>query len=388
MPPSNHSMLGASSSHRWLECTPSAAWERQFPDSTSEAAAEGTLAHAIAEARLTDALDGRKPETPAMLAGGPLYKRSMDDYVDVYVDYIMGIYTEASTAGLNPEVLLEQRLDYSRWVPGGFGTGDCVMIAGHKLHVFDFKFGKGVPVDAVGNPQLRLYALGAWDAYAMLYDITDVSVHIIQPRLDMLTSEELTLQELLDWADNYVAPRARLAAEGRGEFNAGEWCRFCRAKAVCRTYADSMIRINQIRFDSDRERKANELTPAEISEILSKVDGLSKWANAIKEYALTQATTNEAHFPGYKLVLGRSNRRISDEDAAMQAIINAGYSPWECTKLVGIGELEEILGKERFESILGGLVVKPEGKPTLAKATDKRPEYNPLNDIFSPLADE
>lgn len=390
MPPTKHSMLGASKAAQWLGCPPSVLWEQQFPEPpSSEAAEEGTLAHAIAEEHLRRILAGKKVATSKKLKEDPLYRPVMEEHVATYTDYIMEELTAARAEDAAAVLVIEERIDFSAYVPDGFGTADCIMIAGDHLQVFDFKYGKGVPVEAYGNPQLRLYGVGALLAYNVLYDIRKVTMHIIQPRLDSITSETLTADELMEWAEKQVAPKAALAAKGEGEHTPGEHCRWCRCKNVCRAYAQEQLRLAKLQFDEPDhvERGPYELSPEEIAEILSGVDSLTRWAKGIKEWALEQAVHNGASFPGYKVVLGRSNRIIANEAAALEALDAAGFTPDRVTKLKGLGDLEDVVGVKKLAELLGDLIVKPSGKPVLAPDTDKRPAYNSAKSIFEPIED-
>ncbi len=376
MPPIKHAMLGASGAHRWLNCTPSAKWESTFPESpSSEAAEEGTLAHAIAEEHLTRLLAGKKVATSAKLKKHPLYKPAMEEHVDVYTDYVLEHYNEAKAATKDALLLLEERVDYTRYVPEGFGTSDAVLIADGMLEIFDLKYGKGVPVEAENNPQTRLYALGALESYLPLYDITRVRMHIIQPRLDSITSEEMAVQDLLAWGNDYVAPRAALASAGKGEHVPGEHCRWCKCKHVCRAFAEQQLDIARMRFTTSEpieERKPEALSMEEIADILSRVDELTRWAKSVKDWALDQAVNHSVVFPGWKIVEGRSNRVITDESAAIDLLDRAGFTTDRVTKLRGLTELEEIVGKKTLPKLLGELIIKPAGKPVLAKESDKR----------------
>lgn len=379
MPPIKHALLGASKAHQWINCPPSARWEQSFPEEgNSEAAAEGTLAHAVAEEHLRRILAGKKPVTSKKLKDDPLYKPVMEEYVDVYTTYIMETFEEACDKTPDALLLLEERVDFSAWVPEGFGTADCILIDDGHMHIFDLKYGKGVPVDAVGNPQIRLYALGAIDAYEALYDIQDVTMHIIQPRLDSITSETMGKYALLEWANEVAAPAAKLADEGKGHHHAGEHCRWCRCRHVCRAYAEDKLRIVALRFKEPEheERFPDELSREEIAEILLGVDELTRWAKQIKDWALDQAVNHGASFPGFKVVEGRSNRTITDEAKALNLLNAAGFTAGAVTKLKGIGDLEEIVGKKRLGEMLSSLIVKPAGKPVLAKENDKRPAIN------------
>lgn len=378
MPPEAHALLGASKAHQWINCPPSARWEQKFVEPpSSEAAAEGTLAHAIAEEHLRRILDGKKIATSAKFKRDPLYKPAMEEYISTYADYVIAEYTRAKQTTKDALLLLEERVDFSEFVPGGFGTADCILIADTTMHVFDLKYGKGVPVDAVGNPQIRLYALGAMVAYDMLYDIQHVTMHIVQPRLDSITSETMDAQALWDWGNEVVRPAANLADAGLGEFKAGDHCRWCLCKNACRTYADMRLKIAQYRFtDEGEERRANELSKDEIVHILDIIDDLTRWGKSIKEWAQDQAINHGETFPGWKVVEGRANRVITDESVALKILDAAGFTADTVTKLRGITELEEIVGKKKLAELLDDVLIKPQGKPVLVPDSDKRPPIN------------
>ena len=369
MPANGHALLSASSAHRWLECPPSVKLTADIPDTAGEAAAEGTLAHSIVEERLDSIIEkGIWPKKAgAKLRMDERYRPVMEEHADTMVGYVMEIFDRLAEEGCDPVLMSEQRLDFSRWVPDGFGTGDALIVADGVIHVIDYKYGKGVPVYAEDNPQLRLYALGAYEAYDALYDIQTVVTHIVQPRLDSLTSEELTAAELLKWADEYVAPRAQLAMNGDGEMHPGEWCRFCKVRATCRARAEQQLALAQYEFKSPLV-----LTPEEIGDILGRVDELAKWAKSVKDYALQAAVSNGETFPGWKLVRGRANRKLTDEGEVAELLLEQGFQPHQIYSLKGLTDLEEVVGKKQLADLLGDRIIKPEGRPTLAPETDKR----------------
>lgn len=369
MPANGHALLSASSAHRWLECPISVRMTADLPDTAGEAAAEGTLAHSIVEERLDSIIaNGKWPKkASAKLRMDERYRPVMEEHADTMVGYVMEIHDQLAEAGSDPILMSEQRLDFSRWVPDGYGTGDALVIADGVIHVIDYKYGKGVPVYAESNPQLRLYALGAYEAYDPLYDIREVHTHIVQPRLDSQTTEVLTAEELLRWADEYVAPRAQMALNGDGEPNPGEWCRFCKVRATCRARAEQHLALMRYEFQSPLE-----MTPEEIGDILGRVDELCKWAKSVKDYALMTAVSNGKTFPGWKLVRGRANRKLTDESEVAEILLKTGFRPEQIYSLKGLTDLEEVVGKNALSALLGDLIVKPEGRPTLAPESDRR----------------
>ena len=368
MSPSKHALLGASSAHRWLACTPSAVLETKFPDTTSEAAAEGTLAHAIVETKLGRLIKGKaRGKALKSQREDSLYTPAMEEHADAYVDFIEELFAEARARSPDAILCSEMRVDFSEWVPDGFGTTDTTIIADDMLTVIDFKFGKGHAVDAVNNPQLRLYALGAYGEFGALYDIRNVRTYIVQPRKDSITSEDLTVDELIRWADEYVRPRAELAAKGEGPKNPGdEQCLFCRAKYVCTARISSLM--DAMRYEY---RSPDLLTPEEIAAVIPKAEALAAWARGVKEYALAHALEGE-EYPGFKLVQGRSNRKIIDEAEALTRLMQAGCEPDKVVRLKSITDLESYLSKDTLAKVLDGLIIKPEGKPTLVPDSDKR----------------
>ena len=369
MPANGHALLSASSAHRWLECPPSVKLTADIPDTAGEAAAEGTLAHSIVEERLDSIIEkGKWPKkASAKLRMDERYRPVMEEHADTMVGYVMEIYDRLADEGRDPMLMSEQRLDFSRWVPDGFGTGDALVVADGVIHVIDYKYGKGVPVFAEGNPQLRLYALGAYEAYDALYDIHEVHTHIVQPRLDSLTSETLTAEELLKWADGYVAPRAQLAISGSGDMHPGEWCRFCKVRATCRARAEQQLSLARYEFQSPLL-----LTPEEIGDILGRVDEMTKWGKSVKDYALQASVSNNETFPGWKLVRGRANRKLTDEEEVAEILLEQGFQPSQIFSLKGLTDLEEVVGKKQLADLLGDRIIKPEGRPTLAPETDRR----------------
>jgi len=363
MPPKSHAILSASSSHRWLNCNPSARLEQEFEDQETEAAAEGTAAHALCEHKLRKALKLRSKKPVSQYDCD-----EMDDYTDGYVQFVMEQLAQAKLTCPDPQVLIEQRLDFSCYVPDGFGTGDCLIIASPRLHVIDFKYGLGVLVDAYQNPQMMLYALGALRIFDCLYDITEVSMSIYQPRRENVSTWTISVDELMDWAENTLRPKADLAYKGEGEYSPGSWCQFCKAAVKCRARAEEKLDLARFEF-----AQPPLLSDAEIEEILGKLDDLTKWANEIMAYAQDAAINHGKEWAGYKLVESRTNRKYTDEDAVIRAAASAGYRDIYKKTLISITEMEKLMGKQTFKEILGGLVAKPIGKPTLVPASDKRP---------------
>lgn len=375
--PNKHALLGPSGAHRWMRCPPSAKWEATLPDSGSRDAEEGTLAHSICEAKLHLLLTGDREayaKELVPLQENLMYSSSMDGYTDLYVEAVKKIMDEYRLAGSEPHLYPEVQLDLSRWIPDGFGTSDAIIVGDDVLTVIDFKYGKGVPVSAENNPQMRCYALGAYNEFEAIEDFSKVRMVIIQPRLDSIDEETLPLDELLLWGEKVLKPAAELASKGQGQFTPGtEQCRFCKGRFLCRFNA--AYHLSQ--YELDRKLgEPNELTQLEIGGILEFCDSLTRWANGMKEYAEEQALKGEK-IPGWKLVAGRSNRKITDEAKAADLLFAAECTSDQIYDLKGISALEKNVGKAKLAGILGDLIVKPEGKPTLVKESDKRKELKP-----------
>lgn len=368
-----HATLSPSSAHIWLNCPPAARLAEQFEDAGSIYAQQGTDAHALCEYKLLKALGHECNDPTEELQ---YYDAEMEQCAEDYATFIMETLAEAKEVCPDPTVMVEQRLDFSGYVPEGFGHGDCLVIADNSMHVVDFKYGMGVLVAAEHNPQMMCYAIGALELLDSLYDFDTVSMTIFQPRRQNVSTYTIKKAELLDWAENTLKPVAKLAFDGKGEFVAGEHCKFCKAKAVCRKRAE----YNQEMARYDFKKPAC-LENAEIVEILGRLDMLVSWADDVKAYALQEAL-NGTHYEGYKVVEGRSNRKYTDEDAVAAAVIASGADPYE-KKLRMITDMTKLLGTKRFSEILGKLVYKPNGKPVLVKETDERPEYNTAKSDFT-----
>ena len=363
MPPNTHAILSASSSHRWLNCNPSARLEQEFADRETDAAAEGTAAHALCEHKLRRALKMRSKKPIS-----PYDCDEMDACTDAYVEFVMEALAEAKQECKDPLVLIEQKLDFSCYVPDGYGTGDCLIVADKLLHIIDFKYGQGVLVDAEQNPQMMLYALGALRLFDSLYDITEVSMSIFQPRRENVSTWTISVDDLLDWAENTLKPKAELAFKGEGEYTPGSWCQFCKAAVKCRARAEAKLQLARYEFAMPPL-----LSDEEIEDILLKLDDLTKWANEITAYAQDAAVNHGKVWRGFKLVESRTNRRYTDEEAVAQAANAAGYHDIYKKSLIPITEMERLMGKRTFAEVIGSLVEKPKGRPTLVPASDKRP---------------
>lgn len=364
-----HAILSASGSHRWLKCTPSARLELEFDDTSGEAAAEGTAAHELSEYKLRNALN-RECEKPSSV----YHSDEMEFHTDGYVQYILEVIEEVKQKTKDPLILIEQRLDFSNYVPEGFGTGDCVIVGNDVVHVIDFKYGQGVLVEAETNPQMMLYALGALNLFDGIYDIEQVCMTIYQPRRENLSVFTIAKEELLDWANNVLQPKAELAFAGKGEYVAGDWCRFCRASVKCRARAEANLKVAKYEF-----KKPPLLTDEEIADILTSIADLTKWTNEITSYATSAAVNHGKEWPGFKVVEGRSIRKYTNEKDVEEAAIKAGYEDIYKKSILTITNMEKLMGKSKFNEILGQFVMKPKGKPTLVPLSDKRPEIKNIS---------
>jgi hypothetical protein len=364
-----HAVLSASSSHRWTKCTPAARLELEFDDNESSAAAEGTAAHALAEHKLRKALKMRSKKPIS-----PFDCDEMDEYTDAYVDFVLEQLELANQTCSDPLVLIEQHLDFSKYVPDGFGTGDCVLISDKALHIIDLKYGMGILVNAERNSQMMLYSLGALEIYDSLYDIDEVSMTVFQPRRDNVSTWTIPVDELRDWAENELKLKAELAFKGEGEYCPGDWCTFCRAAVKCRARAEEKLKLAQSEF-----RLPPLLSDAEIEDVLGKLNDITKWANDLLAYATDAAVNHGKQWSGYKVVAGRSVRKFKDEDDVAEAAKANGYKDIYRQSLITLTEFEKLMGKAKFNEVLGDLVYKPPGKPTLVPVSDKRPAINVSN---------
>ena len=366
-----HAVLSASSSHRWTKCTPAARLELEFDDNESSAAAEGTAAHALAEHKLRKALKMRSKKPISYFDCD-----EMDENTDAFVNFVLEHLELAKQSCSDPLVLIEQRLDFSKYVPDGFGTGDCIIISDKTLHITDLKYGMGILVNAEHNSQMMLYSLGALEIYDSLYDIEEISMTIFQPRRENVSTWTLTVDELRDWAENELKPKAELAFNGEGEYCPGDWCTFCRAAVKCRARAEEKLKLAQSEF-----RLPPLLSDAEIEDVLGKLNDITKWANDLLAYATDAAVNHGKQWSGYKVVAGRSIRKFKDEDAVAEASKANGYKDIYRQSLITLTEFEKLMGKAKFNEVLGDLIYKPPGKPTLVPVSDKRPAINVSNAI-------
>lgn len=366
---SRHAILSASGSHRWLNCTPSARLELEFENTTSEAAREGTAAHALCEHKLKKFLKKRSKRPVS-----DYNSDEMEECTDAYAEFAMEQYEEAKKSCKDPVILIEQKLDFSCYVPEGFGTGDCIIISDDKLHIIDFKYGQGILVEAEHNPQMMLYALGALEIYDALYDIKEISMTIFQPRRENVSTWTISNEELKTWAEEELKPKAQMAYEGNGEYLPGEWCTFCKAAVKCGARAEEKMKLARMEF-----KMPPLLTDAEIEEVLTVLPDLTKWANEITAYATEAAIHHGKEWNGFKVVEGRSNRKYRDEQLVAEAAKEHGYTDIYRQSLIPMTEMQKLMGKSAFEEILGDLIYKPPGKPTLVPNTDKRPAMNVTN---------
>lgn len=364
-----HAVLSASGSHRWLNCTPSARLELEFENTTSEAAREGTAAHALCEHKLKKFLKKRSKRPVS-----DYNSDEMEECTDAYAEFVMEQYEEAKKSCKDPVILIEQKLDFSCYVPEGFGTGDCIIISDDKLHIIDFKYGQGIFVEAEHNPQMMLYALGTLEIYDALYDIKEVSMTIFQPRRENVSTWTIPIEELKVWAEEELKPKAQMAYDGDGEYLPGEWCTFCKVSVKCRARAEEKMKLARLEF-----KMPPLLTDAEIEEVLDVLPDLTKWANEITAYATEAAIHHGKEWNGFKVVEGRSNRKYRDELLVAEAAREHGYTDIYRQTLIPMTEMQKLMGKSAFEEILGDLIYKPPGKPILVPNTDKRPAMNVTN---------
>lgn len=381
-----HALLGASKASQWINCPPSARVQESIPDTRSEYADEGTTAHELAEVKLRRRLTPcnskqRKAldEQLKKIQASSYYGAEMESAVQEYVEIVEEKYMEAKARSSDAMILLEERLDFTEWVPDGYGTGDVVLIADAVLEIIDLKYGKGVPVSAFENPQIRLYGLGAWSDQNYLYDIKEIRMTIVQPRLDSVSTDTISAEDLITWAENIVKPAAALAFAGEGEYKAGDHCRWCKVKGNCRARAEANMKALKHEF-KDPALMDNE----EIGSILFIAQQLKTWAKDVEDYAFEQAKSGNK-ISQWKLVEGRSNRTITDKKAA-QATLAENFKPHQYLKpdeLLGITGLEKEIGKKNLADLLGDLIVKPPGKPVHVPETDKRPEMNSVENDFA-----
>lgn len=381
-----HALLSASGSHRWMNCTPSARLEDGVAETgTSTFAQEGTFAHELAEICLLTykeelTLEQFKEQRAALAQKIDKYNKSngtnfdidsIEEYVDKYVENVCDDYETCLLKDPHAQLLVEMPFDLTDVVPDGFGTNDAIVIAEGEMHVHDLKFGRGVRVEAENNPQLMLYAYGAFTGFDSFYDIQRITLHIGQPRLDSFPSWELSADDLKNWIEQEVRPKAKLAFAGEGKFSAGDWCHFCKVKARCRHLAEANLSLAKHEF-SDPPL----LTDDEVADILQKIPQFENWTSSVRQYAYEQAVTYDKKWPSFKLVEAKTNRKFSDEQAVSDALSLEGFEEDKIysKKLKGLGAIEKLVGKDRFAPLLGSFVVKPEGQPTLVPESDKRPE--------------
>ena len=370
-----HALLSASGSERWLNCPPSARLEQKFPQETSSFAEEGTFAHALSEQQLAAYIKTPKKPLPAELMRYD--NQDLRDAVSIYVEQAKDRIDEARSRSPDALILLERRLDLSKWIPQGFGTGDLITVSDGVLTVDDLKFGKGIRVTADNNSQLRLYGAGALNMCSPIFEIQIVRLTIVQPRLNHTSTEEISAAALLDWADREVTPKAALAWQGKGDFFAGEHCRFCKARVRCSARAQANLDLARLEFE-----RPEIMSDESIAHVITKAADLRRWANDIEGYALSKALQGRK-WPGLKLVEGKSKRKFVDPEAVACTLSDAGVDSdviWD-RNLHSPTAIERSIGKKRFAELLGQHPIKTGSNPTLVPAADKRPEITPTADF-------
>lgn len=376
-----HALLSPSAAHRWINCTAAPRLEADVEDKGSEFAAEGTLAHAYCAQKLKAFLglptDGEAKEIAEL--NDRYHTGEMDEYTDTYKTIVLEKFDAARAKTKDALLLIETRLDFSEYVPDAFGTADAIIIADGTMEVIDFKYGKGVKVSAEDNPQMKIYALGAYEKFSFEYKIDRVRMTIIQPRIENFSEWELSVSELMAWTDSVLTPKAQQAYKGDGPQVPGDWCQFCKVKSNCRALTQKCIEAAKNHPDPKL------ISPDELAaDVLPMLATVKTWLAGVEDYALQQALSG-VQLAGWKVVEGRSVRKITDQDGAALALNKAGYKTTEIYKpqeLRTITDLEKLTGKKQFAAICGDFIEKPQGKPTLAPESDKRPAIDPLADDF------
>jgi len=372
----SHAILSPSSSGRWLVCTRSAQLEAKEPYSSSVYADEGTLAHRLCELlvkyKIGKMLNKDFKKHLKEIEAHELYTGEMYDYCDGFAVFVLEKFN--SLAGAH--IFTEDKVDLTRWIPQGFGTVDIRIIGGKTLFIIDFKYGKGVPVFAEDNSQLKVYGLGAVEEMSHLFNIDTVEMIIYQPRIGSVTSHTMKTIDLLEWAETVLVPGAKAAYEGAGEFVPGAHCGFCRVRHKCKALAAKNLEAAKEAF-----KEPAFLSPDEVADIVKREKAFTDWISAVSDYALEQAVNHGVEWPGMKLVEGRSVRKYADDEQAASALIKAGLNPTKIynLKLKGITEMTKLLGKTDFEKVLGEHLIKPVGKPVLVDETDKRPAFSSVD---------
>lgn len=368
-----HALLSASGASRWLNCSPSARLEEKFPNKSSVFSEEGTLAHEISEVKIRQFIgeisDNVAAKELKKLRKDKLYYDGMDNDVDIYVDYVKETYLAIKSQYPEAILLVERRLDFSHLVEKGFGTGDILIVTSETIHVIDLKFGKGVEVKAENNSQLMIYGSGALYEFELMYDIQDITLVIVQPRKENISEWTISADKLREWGETVVKPKAEIAYLGDGEQVTGSWCRFCKAKPICRAHANMNLELAKMDFKDPQL-----LSDKEVLQVKAQAEVFIEWISSVTDY-MKETALQGRKWEGYKLVEGRADRRWVDESLAIKVLKTAGFKPAEYvnTKIKGIGAIETLVGKEKFPELLGECYVKPTGAPTLVDESDKKP---------------